>query len=538
MIAISLCGFFLVSSCNMKKNADLIVLNGNIYTVDESFSKAEAFAVKDGLFTFVGTNDEVLSKYKSDNVLDLQGAAVYPGLNDAHGHLLHLGNTLIRADLRGARSFDEIIQRLLAYAKDKNAAYIVGDGWDQNLWSDPTIPDNTELNRLFPNTPVILNRIDYHAAIANDAAIKMAGLNPSDKNIPKGEALIKRGKFTGLFMERTADYIGASLPEPSPEEIKAMILAAQNECFKYGLTSVNNAGTEFADIVILDTMQSRGELKIRVDAFITPSPENFERFKDGPYRNGRFNVATLKLFVDGALGSRGALLLKPYSDDLSTIGLHVGTPEEFIENVKWAYEHNMAVATHCIGDAANREALDVYGLFLKEKNDKRWRIEHAQIIDPADMDKFSKYSIVPSIQPTHCTSDMLWADERLGDRIKYAYAYKQLLNQLGWLPSGTDFPVENVNPFYTFMAGVYRQNLDLIPEGGFQMENSLTKEETLRSMTIWAAKATFEESVKGSVEVGKYADFIVTDRDFMTASVKEVSGTKVLKTYVGGEQVY
>jgi predicted amidohydrolase YtcJ len=222
----------------------------------------------------------------------------------------------------------------------------------------------------------------------------------------------------------------------------------------------------------------------------------------------------------------------------NTRGISVNTAQKLEEYCKWAFDHGFQVAIHCIGDGANREALRIYAKFLPEGNDLRWRIEHSQIVNPADMAMFGKYSVIPSIQPTHATSDMLWADERVGERIKYAYPYKELLNQLGWLPAGTDFPIEQVNPVYTFFAAVYRMNLDFVPEEGFQMENALSKEEALRAMTIWAAKASFEEGTKGSIEKGKYADFVVLDKDIMTASGKEVPFIKVLRTFVGGEEVY
>jgi predicted amidohydrolase YtcJ len=284
-------------------------------------------------------------------------------------------------------------------------------------------------------------------------------------------------------------------------------------------------------------MATEGSLKLRTDVWLTPNSDNLERFTT-EYKNNRLRIGAIKLYVDGALGSRGALMIKPYSDMPGNKGISVITREDFMEMCKWAYDHKFQVATHCIGDAANREALTVYSQFLPEGNDLRWRIEHSQIIAKDDLDLFGKYKIVPSIQPTHATSDMLWADERLGERISDAYIYKQLLSQMGWLPSGTDFPVEQVNPVYTFFAAVFRKNLDFIPEEGFQMENALSREEALRSMTIWAAKASFEENIKGSLEPGKFADFIVLDRDIMTEEEKSVPGTKVKMTYLAGEKVY
>lgn len=527
----------LITGCKMKEKADLIVYNGNIYTVDAEFSKASAMAVKDGLILAIGTDDDILNKYRAMIITDLEGAPVYPGLNDAHCHLTGLGRGLSRVDLRGTTSFEEIIEKLKErYEKDK-PEYLAGDGWDQNLWPVKEFPDNSALNELFPDVPVVLARIDFHAVIVNDAAIAKLGIKPGDKDIPKEEALMNGNRFKGVFLENTADRFKSIIPDPVAKELRDMFVMAQNECFKYGLTSISHAGESLDVIKVLDSMSTDGTLKLRTDLWLTPSKENLERFSK-EYKNKSIRIGTIKLYVDGALGSRGALLIEPYSDMPSAKGISVITREEFESMCSWALEHGFQVATHCIGDAANREALTVYSKFLQEGNDLRWRIEHSQIVHKDDVNLFGKYGIVPSIQPTHATSDMLWADERLGNRIGDAYIFKQLLGQLGWLPSGTDFPIEEVNPFYTFFAAVFRKNLDFIPDEGFQMENALTREEALRSMTIWAAKASFEENLKGSLEPGKYADFIVLDRDIMTADEKSVPGTKVLMTFLAGEKVY
>lgn len=527
----------LLTGCKMKERADLIVYNGTIYTVDDQFSIVNAMAVRDGLIIATGSDDQILNQYRAAVITDLEGAPVYPGFNDAHCHLTGLGRGLTRVDLRGTTSFEEIIGKLKErYEKDK-PAYLAGDGWDQNLWPVKEFPDNSALNELFPDIPVVLSRIDFHAVIVNDAAIKKLGINPGDKDIPADEALIKEGKFQGVFLENTADRFKAVIPDPVASELRDMFVMAQNECFKYGLTSISHAGESLDIIKVLDSMATEGSLKLRTDVWLTPNSDNLERFTT-EYKNNRLRIGAIKLYVDGALGSRGALMIKPYSDMPGNKGISVITREDFMEMCKWAYDHKFQVATHCIGDAANREALTVYSQFLPEGNDLRWRIEHSQIIAKEDLDLFGKYKIVPSIQPTHATSDMLWADERLGERISDAYIYKQLLSQMGWLPSGTDFPVEQVNPVYTFFAAVFRKNLDFIPEEGFQMENALSREEALRSMTIWAAKASFEENIKGSLEPGKFADFIVLDRDIMTEEEKSVPGTKVKMTYLAGEKVY
>lgn len=527
----------LITGCKMKEKADLILINAKVYTVDSIFSVKSAIAIKNGVILKAGSDDQILREYTSSNIEDLKGMALYPGFYDAHCHLFGLGRTLSRVDLRGAASFEEILERLKRRYDEFMPAALAGDGWDQNLWSNKEFPDNSKLNELFPNIPVVLSRIDFHAVIVNDAAIKILGIRPGDASIPPGEAIVKGGRFTGVFLENTADRFKDVLPEPDRAESNAILMAAQRECFKHGLTSISHAGESLEIIEIMEELYNSDSLKIRTDIWLTPTDENLDRFTK-PFNNGKMRVGTIKLYVDGALGSRGALLLMPYSDMPGVKGIRVISDSEFERLCSWAYDHGFQVATHCIGDGANREALKMYSKFLKEGEDRRWRIEHSQIVAPQDLHMFGKYSIVPSIQPTHATSDMLWATDRLGDRIANAYIYKQLLDENGWLPSGTDFPIEEVSPVYTFFAAVFRKNREFIPQEGFNTENALSREEALRSMTIWAAKASFDEKKKGSIETGKYADFVVLDTDIMTADERGVLGAKVVSTYLGGEKVY
>ncbi len=528
---------FITLSCEMKEKADLILYNGDVYTVDSTFSKCTAVAVRNGIIVDTGGDEKILNTYRSDNYIDLKGGSLYPGFNDAHCHFISLGEGLMTCDLRGAGSFEEVLARLKEFSEDKPVSFILGEGWDQNLWEDKSFPSNERLNELFPKIPVILTRIDFHAVIVNNAAIDRVGLKPGDPSIPPGEAIIKNRRFIGVFLESTAERFKNSVSKPTGKSLEKVILTAEKECFKNGLTSISDAEEGLSRILAIDTLYTKGKLKIRSDVWMTASEENMNHFK-APYSNGRLRVGTLKLYIDGALGSRGALLKYPYSDDPSTSGIRIGSEGVFMKECAWAMKSGFQVATHCIGDLANHEALRVYGALLKSENDLRWRIEHAQVVDPSDIHLFRKYSIIPSIQPTHATSDMFWADERLGSRIKNAYVYKALLSQLGWLPSGTDFPIEKVSPIYTFFAAVYRKNLGFEPDTGFQTENALTKEEALKSMTIWAAKASFEEGVKGSIEKGKYADFVLLDRDIMSVPDYEIPSTRVLMTIVGGEVVY
>jgi len=519
-----------------KQQVDLLVFNARIYTVDNQFSTAEAFAVKEGRFVAVGTTDQIRGRYTADRQVDMQGAPLYPGFHDAHCHFVSLGNSLSYADLRGAVSYEEVLQRVADHYATFPSEWIIGVGWDQNLWPGQQFPNNRELNRLYPKTPVVLKRVDGHAVVANEEAIRRTGLQVGDDSILPGEALVQNGKFTGLFREFTADRFLDAVPDLSQEEQTACILRGADLCYRLGLTSVSDAGLPLSSIQLIDSLQQSGRLSMRVDAWISPSEENFERFT-APYHTDRLRVGCLKLYMDGALGSRGAWMLTPYHDDPTTVGIPVITDEQFLACCQKAYDAGLQVATHCIGDAANRRALELYATFLKGQNDLRWRIEHAQIIAPEDFELFHKYAIIPSVQPTHATSDMFWAVERVGDRIKGAYAYQQLKDQLGWLPFGTDFPVEEVNPIYTFFAAVFRKNLDFLPENGFQPENAVSREDALRAMTIWAAKASFDEDQKGSIEPGKWADFVVLDRDIMSAEEREIPDTRVVSVYIAGEKI-
>jgi predicted amidohydrolase YtcJ len=521
----------------MKEKSDLIIYNAVLYTANDSFAVASAMAVKDGLVQAVGSDEEILDNFRSSEMKNMKGAPVYPGFNDAHSHLYMLGEGLLRVDLRGAASFDEVVSRLKSRYDSLSPAYLAGDGWNQTLWESDEFPDNRLLNELFPDIPVVLYRIDYHAVVVNDKAITMLGVKPGDNSVPRGEAILKDGEFTGVFLEKSAERFESVLPPPDDKGMRERILTAQKECLKYGLTSATEGGADEKLISIYEQMNEERQLKIRTDLWLTPGEALFEKF-NSPVKRGNLKISAVKLYMDGALGSRGALMIEPYSDASDTKGLKVIDDSRFLEVCRWAYEHGFQVATHCIGDMANREALRLYSEILEPGNDRRWRIEHAQIVDPGDVDLFGKYSIVPSIQPTHATSDMLWADERIGDRLVNAYTYKELLGQNGWIPSGTDFPIEQVDPLDTFYSAVFRMNAEGVPEGGFQMENALSRKDALLSMTIWAARSNFEEEEKGSLEPGKYADFVVLNKDIMMVSRQEFSSVVVNETYVGGELLY
>jgi predicted amidohydrolase YtcJ len=534
--------FILISmnSCSQKESVDLIVRNGIIYTVDAGFSVAESFAVQEGIIRAVGSDTEISARYRSDKVIDVSGKFVYPGFHDAHCHFNGYATNLMQyADLTGTTSPEDVYAVLQEHHKKFGGEWLVGRGWDQNDWPEKRFPNKSELDKLFPDVPVYLIRIDGHAGWCNSKALEMAGITVSS-NIMGGEVEVQDGEPTGILIDRAESLVMRHIPGITPEQQKKGWLEAQKNCFAVGLTSLTDCGLPGKTILLLDSMQKNGKLKIRMNAMLNPTEENIERFvKKGRYKTERLTVNTIKLFADGALGSRGALMLEEYSDDPGNKGLQMESQEFYDRICQLAYDHQYAVATHAIGDGGNRLMLDTYARFLKEENDRRWRIEHSQVIHPNDFEKFRKYSIVSSIQATHCTSDMYWAEERLGpERLKGAYAYQTLFNQLGWLPNGTDFPVESIDPLRTFYASVFRIDAEGWPQGGFLPDEALTREQALRSMTIWAAKASFEENEKGSLETGKYADFVILDTDLMKASPQEVLNAQVTGTWVGGEKVY
>ncbi len=519
---------------------DLIVTNAKIYTIDDSFSTAESFAVKDGKFIAFGTSGDIAAKYVSDQVWDCKGKAVYPGFNDAHCHFYGYGMDLMQyADLAGLTDQEGVYQKLQEYRGRTGGEWILGRGWDQNLWPEKSFPDNKRLNELFPDVPVYLVRVDGHAAWCNSKALELSGIT-AKTNITGGAVLLKNGQPTGVLIDNAKELVFSMVPAPSVELKTKALLEAQKNCFAAGLTSVTDCGLSKEIILLIDSLQKSGELRMRINAMMDPSDENLAYFlKSEPYITDRLQVNTIKLYADGALGSRGAYLLDDYSDQPGNRGLLMNKASYYEDICQKAYQAGFQVATHCIGDGANRFMLDIYGKFLQGKNDRRWRIEHVQVVNPDDMSSFGKYSVVPSIQATHATSDMFWADERLGnERIKTAYAYQQLLAQNGWLPNGTDFPIEDISPLKTFFASVCRTNSEGLPLGGFQMENALTREQALLSVTIWAAKAGFEETKKGSIEIGKAADFIVMDTDLMNCSFEAILQAKVLKTVSGGQLVF
>ncbi|MBK5208224.1 MAG: amidohydrolase [Flavobacteriaceae bacterium] len=523
-------------SCTKKEKVDTMVINATIYTVNAHFDMAEAFAIKDGKIVAVGTSLEIQAKYAATYINDAKGKIIVPGFIDAHCHFFGLGLQQQKVDLTDTKSFDEVVERIVAFQKENNVAYITGRGWDQNDWEVKEFPTKEKLDKLFPTTPIAVTRIDGHALLANQAAIDLAGVTVK---IPfsGGEILQKNRKLTGIFIDAPMDLIEIKIPEHSQKENIEALKDAERICFDLGLTTVDDAGLSKETIQLIDSLQQTGELKMRIYAMVSASDENIDYYaKKGIVKTDRLNVRSFKVYADGALGSRGAAMKKPYSDQHNHFGALVTPLEKLKEYAEKIASTDFQMNTHAIGDSANFVMLKTYKEVLKDKKDRRWRIEHAQIIDTADFNYFE--NILPSVQPTHATSDMYWAQDRIGaERMKGAYAYKDLLNTYGKIALGTDFPIEKVSPILTFYAAVARKDINNFPENGFQIENALTREETLKGMTIWAAYANFEENEKGSIEVGKMADFIILDKNIMEIDSDKIPTINVDETYVGGEKV-
>ncbi|MFV8370280.1 amidohydrolase [Flavobacterium sp. LB2R40] len=533
-----LLSLFLLISCDQKNkiSVDTIITDATIYTLNNSFAIASAMAIENGKIVAIGTNREIANKYESKNTIDAAGKFMYPGLIDAHCHFYSYGLTLQEVDLRGTKSMEEIITRLKAFQKNKNPAFIVGNGWDQNDWKVKKYPTKADLDAAFPDVPVVLNRIDGHAIIVNSKALKLAGIT-KDTKVVGGQIEIANGEPTGILVDNPMELVFKIIPKPTRKIQIAALLDAEKIMFDYGLTTVNDAGLDPDIIHLIDSLQKAKVMKLNVYAMVTVNQKNIDMYlKKGIYKTDNLNVRSFKMYGDGALGSRGACMHNPYSDMPQQYGALLSSVSELKAVARQIAASNFQLNTHAIGDSANTVILKIYKEVLAGTKDRRWKIEHAQVLREADFDYF-KFGIIPSVQPTHATSDMYWAGDRLGkERLKNAYAYKKLLQKAGMVALGTDFPVEEVNPMLTFHAAVARKDSKEFPKGGFQMENALTRAETLRGMTIWAAYSNFEEKEKGSLEVGKWADFVLYDEDLMKVEENKMVKMKPVHTYLKGNK--
>lgn len=522
-----------------KIECDRIIINARIYTVDSAFSMATAMAIDDGYIMEVGKTDSVLAHYWSLNVTDLEGKSVYPGFIDGHCHFLEYGIEQSNTDLRGTTSFYEVVERIKKHEIAKTGGWIIGRGWDQNDWEIKEFPTREALDKEFPTTPVYLERVDGHAALLNGRALELVGITPTS-TISGGVVEVKQGKCTGILLDNAMELAKKKMPTKSKTFLTNAIIRAQEDCFAVGLTSVQDAGLELHELMTMKAAAESGKMRMRVYAMALPDTKTFDYFvENGQIVTDRFTVRSFKFYGDGALGSRGAGLLQPYSDDPYNTGIFYFTPDSLRYMAQRVYNNGFQLCTHAIGDSANRLVLNTYAEILQGANDLRWRVEHCQVVDKADISKFGKYDILPSVQPTHATSDMYWAAERLGpERMKTAYAYKELMKQNGMYIGGSDFPVEHIDPLYGFYAAVARKDRKNYPDKGFQKENAVLRTDALKAMTIWAAYGAFEESVKGSLEANKYADFVILDKDILSVPEPELLNVKVLETVIGGETVY
>ncbi len=534
-------------SCS--KNADLVIIGGKVATVDDNFSIVEAVAVQNSKIVFVGSNKDV-KKYISENtkVIELKGELVLPGLIDSHGHLTGYGKSLEQINLVGTNSYQEIIDIVKEKVKTTQPGeWIKGRGWDQNDWDIKKFPHHKYLSAVSPNNPVVFSRVDGHALLVNQKAMDLVGVNKITID-PDGGKIMKdsKGNPTGIFIDNAEKLITDHIPKYSTEKIRDIIQNASMQCAKLGLTGVGDAGIPVHRIDDYKFLIDNNKMPIRINAMladtvISDMNEFLQQYKMDSYGNDFLRVKSVKLYADGALGSRGAALLEPYTDDPGNSGLIVTTDSHMLEVCRAALQNDFQVCTHAIGDKAIRTMLNVYEEALHEnpKADHRFRIEHSQIVNLDDISRYAELGVIPAMQPTHAVSDMSWTEDRIGpERVKGAYAFRSFIDKNVIIPCGSDFPVETNNPLIGIYHAVTRQDEKGNPTGGWLPEQRMTIEEAIKGYTIWAAYAAFQEDILGSLEVGKYADFTILDKDILTITPKEILNTKPIYTIVGGQIKY
>jgi predicted amidohydrolase YtcJ len=540
-------------SCGRQRPADMVLLGGKVATVDKSFSIQEAVAVRGDKIVFVGSDEEVQKFiYPNTTVIDCEDTLVLPGLIDAHAHLHSLGEELTYLNITSTKSFEEIIDTVAKRVKSSDPGeWIVGGRWDQNDWKDKSFPIHDALSVVSPDNPVYLTRVDGNAAFANARALELAGITKETPD-PFGGVFVRKanGEPTGVLVNRAMIGVLANIPEDTEEQFRAKFLKAVNACLRVGLTGVHEAGVGPHAIALYKKLIDSGKLKLRVYAMLGEEKdlpqdidlvEYFKKHRIAEYGDYMLSVRSIKLYFDGALGSRGAAFFEPYADDPANSGL-LRIPVDYIYSVsKAALEADMGVNTHCIGIRGNSLCLDAYERALKEnpKEDHRFRIEHAQIVRPEDIERFTALGVVPAMQPTHCTSDMTFVEERVGaERAEGAYVWRTFIDEGLIIPCGSDFPVESANPLLGIYAAVTRQDPMGWPEGGWYPSQRMTIQEAVKGFTIWAAYGAFQEDILGSIEIGKYADFTILDTDILESDPKELLTTNTVFTIVAGKIRY
>ena len=532
------------------QQADLILTNGRVYTADAAQPRAQAVAIRGDRIVFVGSNQEASTlRGSGTRVIDVAGKTIIPGMSDSHGHLTGLGSALRTVDLVGTRSYDEVVQRVARRAAQLPAgSWVIGRGWDQNDWPETRFPTHQRLSAAVPGHPVVLTRIDGHAVFANARAMQQAGITRTTAD-PAGGRIIRddQGEATGVFVDNAMALVRRAVPDETRAETREGIRLAMRELNRLGLTGIHDAGVGCTTIRLYEEMARAGELTARNYVMVAGRDAACldEMLKAGPRANvdGKHLLAVraIKLSADGALGSRGAKLIEPYSDEPNHTGLEL-IPAQLIKDVAVrALRSGFQLNVHAIGDGANRTVLDAFETALREvpKADHRFRVEHAQILHANEMPRFAQLGVIPSMQTVHQTSDMYWAENRLGwTRIQGAYAWRSLLRSGVIIPGGSDFPVESADPLLSFHAAVSRQDANGWPMGGWLPQQRMTREEALQHLTIWPAYASFREDLVGSITTGKLADIVVLSRDIMTVPTEDILAARVELTIVNGKIVY
>ncbi|UGQ45751.1 amidohydrolase [Massilia endophytica] len=531
--------------------AGTVIDNANGYTLNakNQLVKFSSLAFDDdGRIVAVGTANEVAGRAKGFRHVDVQGRTVLPGLIDAHGHVLGLGAIATEADLYTPPTLEAALKSVADFAKkNPQRSWVMGNGWNQEIWKLGRFPTAAELDSVVPDRPALMQRVDGHAMWVNSKALALAGITKDTKDPAGGK--IERdasGNATGILVDGAMDLVRAVVPAPTEAEARASLDGALAEMAKVGLTGAHDAGIDVGTDRLYRDYADHGKLTARIYAMIGGAEADFDQLsKNGPmqsYAGDLYALSSVKLYSDGALGSRGAALIKPYSDDPHTHGLLFYKNEEIMAKMEKAMKAGYQVNVHAIGDAGNRQILDAYAKLLKKypgSAARRHRIEHAQVVALEDIPRFRKLDIIPSMQPTHATSDQNMAEQRVGSqRIKGAYAWRTFLKQGSRIACGSDFPIESPNPFQGIHAAVTRQDMANVPSGGWYKEQAMTLQEAFRCFTLDAAYAARQEKMLGSLEPGKWADFIVTDRDLFTVPASEIGKIGVLETWVGGKQVY
>ena len=532
-IALTTCGF-------RQEKAELILHNGTIHTLDEQNQQFEAMAVRNGKIIALGPEREILNRFASLEKIDIQGRHAYPGFIDAHSHFMGYARNFLRANLLNVASPAEMIERLQAFRRDfPELPWLTGRGWDHTLWENAQWPSRAMLDSVFADIPVLLIRVDGHSGVMNSRAFALFR-EAFPGSVPGGIIEQQNGKYTGIVKEKALDAAQSLVPDASPEQLVRALKRAENKLFRAGLTTVTDAGLPKKDVLFLDSLYRRGELSIPLYIMSNPDSASLQWLATSPDLDSALTFESVKLYADGSLGSRSACLKSEYADDPGNFGLLTVSESEVIELARFCIEHQLQLNTHAIGDSAAKVVLSAYGQVLQTVNDYRWRLEHAQVVDPNDHALFRKYAIIPSVQPTHATSDMRWAEDRLGSpRIHRAYAFKSLMKPLGMLALGTDFPVEDIDPLKTFYAAVFRQQpFTDQPSDGFLPDEALNAEQALRGMTLWAALACRMEQSAGSLEVGKNANAVVLNQNLLETENIDWENLSTEMTLLHGNVVY